>query len=1439
MADPVTWSGIIKAVAWVGSAVTGATVAGVTATGVGAFAVKAAAWAALSAATSATVSKQPRNSRANLDVKIATQAGYDSVIGRTATGGFMVHEYGATSSRSKFDNAIVCSFLLLSGCGPVDSVHQFIVNDRVVSWNNSTGAVSTTEYKDHLWVKTALGGHSQSALTAPNWPSGWNITFPSWTSSHQMRGFSHAWVSQWMEEGSKVWSGGFNPLFVLRGVKAYDPRQDSTYPGGSGTQRINDQSTWAWSENPAVVALTYYIGWRQNGVLVGGAGLDPAGIDMAAFVSAANVCDTNNWKVGGTFNSLESPWAVAKEILASAGAEPIASGSLLSCIISTPRTSSATITIDDLAGEFSIPATKPRRDRINSVIPRFRSENHNWEVVPALAVTVPSYVTTDGKLRQKEYEYRFCQGAKQAGQLAAYDIVNSREFGPVVLTLKPRAMGIRVGDAITVNIPEKGLNDQLCIVRKRDVEPGTNTVILTVESETTSKHAFALGQDPHPPETAGLTRPDIGYTAPPDDEDWTSTPGSDVNGMPSIVLERTDEALPLIASVTAWYRAGTDTPWIAWPSVPVSQRRIEITGIAGLHEYGIAVSYTSIYGTPSDRTILTNVTTPVLVSDGAEGLVDENGDIIDSVDLIAEIQEAMKAGIPHGPDLPATAEEGDQFYNTTDERLYVWHDGAWQLLVAPSSGIPFGPDLPDTGTAGDIFFNETDEKLYRWTDDGWTAEVEAVDIAGLIAGTQIETLSAGQITGQLVSAQIQSLVATKLTGQIVASQIGTGAVLEDKLASNAVTVGKIANGAVTGSKIADLAITNPKLAALAVEAGNLATNAVTTTKIADNAVTTPKLIAGAVVADKIAARAVTATKIYISDFSNLVPDSKVTEPGSWVLNAQWSFKSNPNNLESIGTITCDITSGQTGYTSFAASGRFDLEGTKEYFASVNVNSTHPISAVLFRIHYFDSGGGGIVTYAEFSGPTLSSSAPSTIGGRFIVPANAVRGRCQVYVLRTGSPDNSVNFGNFVVRRAASGELIVDGAVIADKIAANAVTTAKLDAGAVTTPKIAAGAVTANEIAAGSVVADKIASNAITTDKLAANSVTTAKIAANAVTANEIAANAVTAVKVQAGAIGTDKLAANAVTADKIAANTITARELLLTDYTNLVQNPGFDAGSTGWILGGTSSVPGIPEGWPDNKANFLQISGSGVTMNGNTEVKCKEGDAFLLVVVAHRGFTAPSNNMQCRIRFELADGTPVVSIITWTPSDTTTYQRRTITGVAPANAVKLRVDFNHGTLPSGYYRVGFVGLYRRANAELIVDGAIIADKIAANAVVTAKIATNAVTANEILAGSITTAKIATNAVTTDKIAANAVTANEILAGAVTAAKINVTNLAAISANLGAITAGSLNINNRFIVDTNGNTTIRSGTSGERTEITNTGIRIYDASNTLRVSMGVL
>jgi hypothetical protein len=138
----------------------------------------------------------------------------------------------------------------------------------------------------------------------------------------------------------------------------------------------------------------------------------------------------------------------------------------------------------------------------------------------------------------------------------------------------------------------------------------------------------------------------------------------------------------------------------------------------------------------------------------------------------------------------------------------------------------------------------------------------------------------------------------------------------------------------------------------------------------------------------------------------------------------------------------------------------------------------------------------------------------------------------------------------------------------------------------------------------------------------------------------------------------------------------------------------------------------------------------------------------------------------------------------------------------------------------------------------IAAAAVSADQIAANAITATKIATNAITADKILAGSIQTDKIAANSITGGLIAASGVitTAAQISDAVITNAKIANGAITTAKIEDAAITAAK--IQSLSLVG-EANFEVKTATTGARIEMTNKGIKVFDASGTLRVHIGDL
>jgi hypothetical protein len=244
-----------------------------------------------------------------------------------------------------------------------------------------------------------------------------------------------------------------------------------------------------------------------------GIGQPVEGIDLARFVAWRNVCESNGWTASGTIYEPGDRWANLKDIMAAGCGEPVVTGGVLSVRYRAPQVALATVTEDDLADDdASITAMQSYRDRLNGIVPKYRSAAHNYEFVSADKVSVSTYVTEDGEEKVEERQWNLVRDVDQAAQLAAYALMDGRELGPIEITLKPQWRVFKPGECLTLDLPSLDFAGDAVILH-REIDPGTMKVKLTLIGETTAKHAYALGQTGTPPPT-----PALGQTAQQRDE---------------------------------------------------------------------------------------------------------------------------------------------------------------------------------------------------------------------------------------------------------------------------------------------------------------------------------------------------------------------------------------------------------------------------------------------------------------------------------------------------------------------------------------------------------------------------------------------------------------------------------------------------------------------------------------------------------------------------------------------------------------------------------------------------------------------------------------------------------------------------------------------------------------------------------------------------------
>ncbi|WP_334182045.1 hypothetical protein [Novosphingobium sp.] len=761
-------------------------VAGVSAatlTAVGAYGgLAASVLTAAAAATAPGVSSQGSAT----DFTTNPQSGLPYAMGRTRMSGLRF--FAATNTRpgyTKFNDLLWFGALLSIG-GQIEGIEKFTADGEVVTFDASGNAVGN--FHDYMAQKVHLGGPMSTALNL----SLGGGTAPGWTSAHRLSGITHAmWCLRYNKQGEMYGAGAPEPAWIGKWVKVYDPRLDSTYPGGSGSCRALDESTYVWSDNPGLHALTWALGRWQNGNRTCGIGAPVETIRMAEFVECANVCDANGWKVGGVEWTTDSKWDTLKRILQAGGARPTQTAAMIGCLVNTPRTAIATIESRHLHDGLSLAATKSRRERFNTVLPRYVDENSDWSVITGTAITVPEYVTADKGKRSKEIDFPLVQvfagqQAKQPGQLAAYEIVNSREAGPWTFTTGPEWIGLKTGDVVYLNVPEEGLVNQPVMITRRAIDPATGKVSFAVETETYSKHAYALGQSTTPPAAVTLSAPDLKPPAPVA-TGWTVAGTTSGEGFPALLIAGESE-MPSADAVVIDYRLhqGNETATEGWTNSAILSAadtvRHVISPLQSETRYDVRISY-RVEAIDGATTIFEQVLTGVGKITTIENQLDDlaqagkvtahlsvpavtlygyaNGSIADYSRATGQfkillgttdISSNFTFEITSNPANLTASLEGNTYavtagLNVDSAALTIRASGngsyagmTFEQVFTVSrvvAGYQIVDALPTTGNfEGRIVYNETDGKLYTYTSGAWKTGVDAADIAGEIVADQ-------------------------------------------------------------------------------------------------------------------------------------------------------------------------------------------------------------------------------------------------------------------------------------------------------------------------------------------------------------------------------------------------------------------------------------------------------------------------------------------------------------------------------------------------------------------------------------------------------------------------------------------------------------------------------------------------------------------------------
>lgn len=270
------------------------------------------------------------------------------------------------------------------------------------------------------------------------------------------------------------------------GALLYDPRKDSTVPGGSGTHRATDQGTWGAytnaddTDNPALQLLWWLLGWEINSKLSVGCGVPYSRIDMESFITAANVCDESitlatggtqkRYRTSGTASDSDDRMEIINNFLASMNGTLRDNGGKLTVTAMKNDLAEYVLTFNegDMIGGFDWQQTRGLTENYNIARGRYvdPSTNSLYQMVDYPEVGFPA---SDGIERVMSLDLPYVEDGRRAQRIAKQVLQRNQYRGMFSATFNVKALGCQVGDVVRLSLEALGWSNKLFRVVSQEI----------------------------------------------------------------------------------------------------------------------------------------------------------------------------------------------------------------------------------------------------------------------------------------------------------------------------------------------------------------------------------------------------------------------------------------------------------------------------------------------------------------------------------------------------------------------------------------------------------------------------------------------------------------------------------------------------------------------------------------------------------------------------------------------------------------------------------------------------------------------------------------------------------------------------------------------------------------------------------------------------------
>ena len=393
------------------------------------------------------------------------------IYGTCRVGGTIVYQ-----ANSAADNKYLHTFIVFSDGRNTEFEEIYFDDVKAAGIEQSGGSLkyfnryslfedSNSNHGSKTMIITRLGYPDQNLNSQSH--AGTDLP-DQWGVDHDLNGVCHAYVRLEYDETKHI-NGFPNISAIIKGKTQYDPRQDSTssvYDAtvGVSTQRLDDETTWQYSDNSAVCLLNYMLDTRL------GLGESIEAFNLDKLATAMDICDElvtydgdgnqqKRYTCNGIIDSANSHRTNISNILSSMNGQLLYSGGKYVVKAYAYETPTGVVVDENMiVGSFDVITKNSKRNMYNRVKGRFVSEHDNYimteypvqKFLSDDETPVASFEVADGEIMYHEYNLPMTTNHHRAQRLARLTMLRSRMQATIKFTANSQALQYTVGDNIQV-----------------------------------------------------------------------------------------------------------------------------------------------------------------------------------------------------------------------------------------------------------------------------------------------------------------------------------------------------------------------------------------------------------------------------------------------------------------------------------------------------------------------------------------------------------------------------------------------------------------------------------------------------------------------------------------------------------------------------------------------------------------------------------------------------------------------------------------------------------------------------------------------------------------------------------------------------------------------------------------------------------------------------